>query len=545
MPVLNDIKKYYRFCTGLRKILRKTTSFEESDEIIRRRLGRRNALFLNVVEKAIYGNAESPYLQILRLAGYGFSNIRELVERYGIEVTLSRLVEDGVYITFEEFKGRRHTTRNGKTFRFRESDFDNPLLSSCFDVESGGTSGPGTRTMIDFDFIAQEAANRAFVLDVYGLLHAPCILWFPILPGNAGIMNVFRQAKIGRPPIMWFSQVDKRSIRPSLKDRLGTMGSVYIGRLLGSKMPAPVYVDLDNAHEIARYLSGIIEEYSRCSVWTYVSSAIRICIAAAERSLSLEGVTFFVSGEPVTRKKLNEIKSAGAEAVPYYAFVEGGIAAYGCANPDDPDDMHLLTDRFAIVSHKKRQKDNNNEIDALLFTSLLPESPKILLNVETGDYGSIKSRRCGCKFEGRGFSEHVAQVRSFEKLTSEGMTFIVGDLVRIAEEILPEKYGGSSTDYQVFKESDRDGVSSLEIAVNPRVGPVDERDIVKTVIKELGKGGGSRRLMAEVWDRAGTIRISRTAPIPTKRGKLFSFRSVETQATRVGNVTSTGRVESP
>jgi phenylacetate-coenzyme A ligase PaaK-like adenylate-forming protein len=293
-------------------------------------------------------------------------------------------------------------------------------------------------------------------------------------------------------------------------------------------MPSPVYVDLDNAYEIAGYLFGIMKEYSRCSVWTYVSSAIRICIAAGERNLSFEGITFFVSGEPVTRRKLDEIKSTGAEAVPYYAFVEGGIAGYGCANSDDPDDMHLLTDRFAVISHKKSLKDCDDEIDALLFTSLLPESPKILLNVETGDHGSIKSRRCGCKFESQGFLDHLVQVRSFEKFTSEGMTFIIGDLVRIAEEILPEKYGGSSTDYQVLKESDRHGMSSLEIAVNPRVGPVDEGEIVKTIINELGKGAGSRRLMAEVWDRAGTIRVSRKAPIPTERGKLFSFRSVDT-----------------
>jgi hypothetical protein len=527
MALLKDIRKYYRFCTGLRSIVTEAISLDESREIIKKRTERRESLFLNVVEKAIYGNVRSPYLKILRLAGCSLADIKELVQRIGIEKTLSKLVSDGVYLTFEEFKGRRKVMRRGETFEFSESDFDNPFLSRYFDVESGGTSGPGTRTMIDFDFIAQEAVHRALVLDVYGLLDAPCILWFPILPGNAGLMNLFRQAKIDRTPIKWFSQVDRRSIRPSLKDRFGTSFSVHVGRLFGSRMPSPEYVDLKEAHKIAQCVCDVIREHSKCSIWTYVNSAIRICTAAKERNLSLEGASFFVSGEPITPTKIDEIKSAGANAIPYYAFVEGGIAAYGCANPDGPDDMHVLTDRIAVISHEKIVEYPENTVDALLFTSLLPESPKILLNVETGDYGLIGKRHCGCRFEDFGFSDHMSNIRSFEKFTGEGMTFMMRDLSRIAEEVLPAKYGGSSSDYQVLKESVADILSHIEIAVSRRVGNIDEDDLVGTIIEELGQGTDSRRLMAEVWDRAGTIRVRRMDPIPTGRGKIFSFHSVE------------------
>jgi hypothetical protein len=527
MSVYKNIKKYYRFSTGLKKFLKETISLRQCEEIIKQRIEKREERFLNIVDKAIYRNAKSPYLKLLNLSGYTFEDIKDLVKRVGIEQTLSRLIKDGVYLTFEEFKGWEKVKRNGKVFDFREKDFDNPFLSSYFSVESGGTSSPGTRTMIDFDFLYQEAVNRAMALDIYGLRHAPCILWFPVLPGNAGVMNIFRQVKIDSPPIKWFSQVDERSIRPSIQDRFGTAFIVYMGRFFGSKMPKPEYIDLKEAHKIAEYLTSVVGNYLKCSVWTYVNSAVRICVAARERNLSLRGVTFFVSGEPVTRTKLNEIKSAGADAIPYYAFVEGGITAYGCANPDSPDDMHVLKDRIAVIVHKMKLKHSNDTIDALLFSSLLPESPKILLNVDTGDHGVMRSRRCGCGFEDIGFSDHISGIKSFEKLTSEGMTFMIDDLIHIAENVLPVKYGGSSTDYQVLEDANGDGMSFINIAVSPRIGPVNESDLIKTVIQELGKGKDSRRLMAEVWSKAGTIRVKRMDPVPTKRGKIFSFHSVE------------------
>ncbi len=527
MSVFNNIKKYYRFCKGLRKFLRETISLEESKAFIKEQTEKREKMFLNIVDKAIYKNSKSPYLKMLKLTDYKFEDIKNLVNTIGIELTLSKLALNGIYITFEEFKGRKKVIRNKKIFNFNESNFDNPFLSSYFEVESGGTSGPGTRTMIDFDFLSQEAVLRSVVLDIYGLMDAPCVLWFPILPGNAGIKNIFRQVKIGRPPIKWFSQVDNRNIRPSIKDRFGTSFIVYMGKLLGSRIPKPEYVDLEEAYKIAYYIVDLIKEQSKCSVWTYVNSAVRICSAAKERNLNLAGTSFFITGEPITLTKLNEIKSAEANVIPYYAFVEGGIVAYGCANPDSPDDMHILSNRVAVISHKKKMENSNNNVDALLFTSLLPESPKILFNVEIGDYGLIRSRSCNCKFEDIGFLYHVSNIESFEKCTSEGMTFMVNDLINIAENILPARYGGSSSDYQFSEEFSENGITFINLAVSLRVGPVNESDLAKTIIHELGKGKGSKRLMAEIWSRANTIKIKRMDPVPTKRGKIFSFHSKE------------------
>ncbi|MGD9015033.1 MAG: hypothetical protein PVI33_03310 [Candidatus Omnitrophota bacterium] len=523
MSVLNRVRKYSRFCTGMGRFLKQPLSLETSRQIISNQLKTREEQFLNIVRKAIFENNRSPYLRLLKLAGYNFEDIKNLVVSNGIERSLGILADKGVYITFDEFKGYAKVVRNGSSFDFKESDFDNPFLSSYFDVHSGGTRSPGTRTMIDFDFLLQEAAQRAAVLDVYGLLQAPCILWFPILPGNAGVMNIFRQAKIGPAPIKWFSQVDKRTIRPSIQDQLGTAFMVYMGRFFGSNIPKPEYIDLKEADKIAEYLAAVINKFSQCSVWTYVNSAIRICIAANQRRINLKGVSFFISGEPITDIKLEEIASSGARAIPYFAFVEGGITAFGCANRHAPDDMHFLSNRMAVITRKKQLKDTHNAVDSLLFTSLLPESPKILLNTETGDEAVLSSRKCGCGLEKAGLSSHIQDIHSFEKFTCEGMTFMVSDFRRIAEEILPRKYGGSSTDYQIQEEYDPSGITFINIIVSPRVGQVNDTQLIKTVIQELGKAKSAARLMAQVWARADTIRIQHIEPIPTKRGKILSF----------------------
>ncbi|MFC1485635.1 hypothetical protein ACFL55_01245 [Candidatus Latescibacterota bacterium] len=523
MSIRDDIKKYYRFCTGLRSFVKHTISCTESRELIRAQMERRQELLLTFLEKAVYNNPRSPHRTILKLAGYESGDLRVLIESRGIEPALRKLAEDGGFVTFEEFKGRKKVMRGGQTIDVREIDFDNPFLARYFEVESSGTGGAGTRSMIDFDFLVQEAINRALVLDIYGLTDAPCVIWFPILPGNAGIKNVLRQVKIGNPPVRWFSQVDRRRIRPSLKDRLGTGFMVHAGRLFDARIPKPEYVDVNNAETIVRCLADLLKKHTTCCVWTYVNSAIRICSAAKERHISLTGAHFFVSGEPVTRTKRDEITSTGARVIPYYAFAEGGIVAYGCANPDCPDDMHILSNRAAIITHKKEPEYYHGSVNALLVTSLIPASPKILLNTEMGDHGVIRSRRCGCGFEEVGFYDHLSQVRSFEKCTSEGMTFMVNDLIHIAENVLPAKYGGTSVNYQFSEYPGGDGVSHLNLAVSPEIGPVDVQDVIHTVLDSLKRGHPSRRMMAEIWSQAGTIRVVRMEPLPTRRGKLFSF----------------------
>ena len=117
-----------------------------------------------------------------------------------------------------------------------------------------------------------------------------------------------------------------------------------------------------------------------------------------------------------------------------------------------------------------RVEHSDVEVDSFLFSSMLYESPKILLNVGMGDYGRVRQAECDCQFGQLGFDTHVSDIRSYEKLTGEGVTFVDMDFVRILEKELPHAFGGQSTDYQVVEEEDERGLTRLQLIVSPRIG---------------------------------------------------------------------------
>ena len=67
---------------------------------------------------------------------------------------------------------------------------------------------------------------------------------------------------------------------------------------------------------------------------------------------------------------------------------------------------------------------------ALVYTTLLPYSPKVMLNVESDDYGELEARSCGCVFEELGLRLHLHTLHSYEKLTAAGTTFLGAELRR-------------------------------------------------------------------------------------------------------------------
>ena len=59
---------------------------------------------------------------------------------------------------------------------------------------------------------------------------------------------------------------------------------------------------------------------------------------------------------------------------------------------------HSLKDTTAIITHRVRVEHSDVEVDSFLFSSMLYESPKILLNVGMGDYGRVRQAECDCQF---------------------------------------------------------------------------------------------------------------------------------------------------
>jgi hypothetical protein len=155
-----------------------------------------------------------------------------------------------------------------------------------------------------------------------------------------------------------------------------------------------------------------------------------------------------------------------------------------------------------------------------LITSLRASSPVILLNASTGDQANVVVRTCGCPLEPLGWTTHVQDIRSFEKLTAGGMTFFDTDVVRVLEEVLPARFGGGPTDYQLVEAETGDGQPRVRLRVHPRLGPLDEAAVADLFLRGIGSGSATERVMELAWRQAALLTVERRAPRLTSGGKI-------------------------
>jgi hypothetical protein len=517
----SELAAYVRFAAGLPGFLRGRVTAADARAIVRARLEGRDEAFLRLARMSIFGRQSSPYRRLLDATGCSYGDLERLVRGRGLEPALRALHAAGVYVTFDEFKGRRPIVRGATVIPVTARDFDNPLLARHYAAATGGTTGAAARVLIDLDHVAATAPLHALAWDAHGLTGAPWAIWRSILPGVSGVNNVLRGVRLGNVPQRWFTPVAPHDLAPSWRARLATACLVGVGRAAGVRIPRPEPMPLAASGAIARWLAGAAAREGRAVLSTFVSLGARVALAAVAEGIDLSGATVLGGGEPPSPAKVRAIAASGARFVPTYSFAEAGPVGIGCATPADPTDVHFFRDCLAIVPIPLDGDEAGEGRHAFLFTTLLPTAPKILLNVESDDAGILETRRCGCPLEAAGYGEHIRQVRSLRKLTGEGVTVAGADLSRITEEVLPARFGGSPLDYQFVEEEDAAGFTRVPIFVAPGVGPVDERAVVDAVLAALGGGAPSADLARAVWQQAGTLYVRRAEPIWTARGKLM------------------------
>jgi hypothetical protein len=500
----------------------------KAKEVIKARVAAREDDFLSFAEKGIFQYPRSPYLKLLEPKKIEFSDLKSWVAKKGIGGALRTLEQEDVYLTVDEFKGKVPVVRNGIEFWCQEGMFDNPFLSYVYEVRSGATRSAGTRVRIDFDYLRDRALYDALLLDMHGCLHAPIANWFPVFPGAPGINSSLRFADIGNPVRRWFSQVAEDRLTVNWEKKWGTKLIFKLGKLHGMSLAEPEYVGLDEAGKVADWAAAAMQEHGSCMVYTFASSAVRVCIAAAERNLNIKGVKFFVTGEPLTQQKKKEIEAVGASPVPVYGISEAGVIAAGCNKPHaQSDHCHLYKDTTSIIAHRQNVPHSDLFVESYLFTALVHESPKILLNVGMGDYGDIVTESCDCTFGELGFDRCLSNIRSYEKMTGEGVTFVDTDFIRIIERDLPEKFGGQSTDYQLVEKEDSRGFTHLKLLVSPRIGEVRETEILERFLNLLAKAEDSPDSWSQsgmdMWKQSNMVQVIREFPMATVSGKILPF----------------------
>jgi hypothetical protein len=376
--LLGETLEGARFLASLPRFLRRPITLDEARTALRHRLEHRADDFLWLAREVISRQPSGPYRQLLALAGCEYGDLERLVRREGVEAALATLLRHGVYLTVDEFKGRRPIVRGRTTIGVETDALRDPGAARHLSVHTGGSRGAGSSVSID------------------------------------------------------------------------------------------------------------------------LATAVRLAT----------------------------IRRSGATCWPQYASVEAGVVGRACLAPAAPDEVHVHDDRLALIQPDSPDLPSGLTAGALLTTSLRRTATAlILLNVSMGDVAILDRRRCGCPLERLGWTLHLHDIRSVEKLTAAGMTFLDTDVIRVLEEVLPERFGGGPTDYQLVEEEDVEGRPGLRLFVDPAVGPLAPDAVTEAFLSAIGTGQGAQRVMGLAWRDAALLRVERRVPLVTASGKILHLHA--------------------
>jgi hypothetical protein len=529
--LISDLRKLERLFLlppGVRAFLRERVTPAQAAAEVRQLLDQREDTFLRMVQTHVFESSHSPYRPLFKAAGCDLSDLQAAVRQHGLDGTLSRLAEAGVYFTSEEFKGKTDVVRGAIRYRVSLREFALSNSGAQFTTESSGTVNAPMSSTVTLGWLAARAPGTALFFaahDLFGRSHA---FYDAILPADGGMNNVLINARLGVPPHRWFARKIGRVTHPAKHafHHLTTQLIVQSARTRYPSMAGPDFIDLD---DLGRIVDWVLEENRAgrtCCIATAASNAARIARTAADRNVTLDGTFFITVGEPLTEAKRNEIQRVGARAATRYAYGSSIGAGLGCGTPAQIDDAHLLEYLLAFIPHPRPVFPNGPPIQPLLFTTIHPLAPRFLINVSNGDYGVLERRSCGCPLGDAGLTLHIHHIRSFEKLTSEGMTYAFVDLYDVMDRILPEEFGGGPGDYQLVEEEDARGQTRLTLRVGPAVGSINEERLRLRLYEIFANGGNGNRSMAYVWREAGAARITREAPHASARGKVLPLHII-------------------
>jgi hypothetical protein len=483
----------------------------------------RMASFRTVLEQGVWGNPWSPYRRLLQWAGLDPKEVEELLRREGVEGTLGSLYEAGVYVTIDEFKGRRPLRRGSLEIPVEELVFDSPIPSGHLLLQTGGSGGRPVRLVLDLGLLELDTAGYSVFLDEWRLRTSPLVLWRPLPPGAAGVKRYLVHTRLRLRVAAWYAQELPGSWWTRIKSRSLVAGIILMARrATGLALPFPRHLALAEASRLAQVLAGIRASSGSFHCDTNVSSALRVVRAAAREGLDLSGGFFRVGGEPLTPARRQVFEEAGCSVGCNYSMAELGAVGHGCAAGVEPDEVHLRLDKVALL-RRRVVRGGATIADALFLTSISPLAPKLMLNVCVGDRADVVERTCGCLFDQAGFTSRLSRILSFDKLASEGMHLMGEELVRLMEEILPRRFGGGPDHYQMAELDTPSGVR-LEVRVDPTVGPLDEAECKDVVLAYLAAAAPENQLMVERWRQSGTLQVVRRPPQATGASKILTLR---------------------
>ncbi len=513
--MLREASYYSRMTVGWYQLARMKLE-PDPPALVRRYLENRDVHFLELMRRAVFARTSSPYHTLFQWAGCSYQDLEAAVRADGLEATLESLRKAGVYLTHDEFKGKRPVERSGKTMSVDPSDFANPLVRGMLETSSSGSRSRGTVTRRSLEYQFYREAQECVFVNEFDISKRALVRLSSILPATGGLRRGLLYPRRGYPVDKWFALAG--SFRHSWHYRVVTGFLILEARLLGIKVEFPTYLPHNDFSQVARHLARRKSEGADCMFSASVSSAVRVAAAAAEEDLDISGILFGVHGEALTDPKRAVIEATGARPYPGYTISELGKIGGPCRQMDKGNCVHVCRDSVALISYRRLAPLTEVEIDSLMFTSLLPFAATILVNVEMDDSGVLGPATCDCSLSAMGFNQQVSNIFSYGKLTGQGMTLLGGDVLNILERALPERFGGTPTDYQLV-EREGEQQTEIELRVNPRLGALSEEEVKSYFLSQVaGFTGGA--ISRWTWLQTEGVQVALAEPYMSGNRKV-------------------------
>ena len=521
--MIREAGYYFRMALGVYKMTR--MPMEPDPRLaVRRMIENREKNFLYLMERVVFNNPSNPYYTLFQWAGCTWGDLAASVRRNGLEPTLESLRKAGVYLTNDEFKGKRPLERSGRRLEVESYHFANPLVRGLLETTSGATRSSGTISRRSLEFQSYREAQTCVLFDPFGLSRRPIAGIRSILPSDGGLRLSLTFARRGLAYDKWFALGG--TFRGSGHYRLVTWFLLTEARLLGVPLQFPQYLPQNDFLPVAKWIAQRCSEGKKPILWSNVSGGVRVAAAASEAGLDIRGTTCLVGAEPLTDAKREIMEAAGCGAYARYGISELGQVGAACPEMNSGDTVHVCRDSLAVISYRRTAPLTEVEIDSLMFTTLLPCAAFVFVNVEMDDSGKLEPARCGCSLSQMGFTEKLTDIYSYGRLTGQGMTLVGLDMVKILERSLPRRFGGTTTDYQLV-ECEGKNQTEMELRVHPRVGahsPEEIKSFFLSEVKTLWGGALTRRN----WEHTEGIRVVIAEPYVSGKQRVHPLHLLGT-----------------
>jgi hypothetical protein len=523
--MLAEVGKYARMLRAIVQHLRSPLE-PDPEGIIRKEMEERTDNFL-AHAATVMSMPGHPYAVMFSLAGCSYADLEAAARRDGVEATLQKLLEEGVFLTHDEFRGKKEIVRSGRHIPALASMWNNPASKGGYVQSSSGTSG---RPVTTFQSVAAarhgESMGRLFLRE-FDFSRGARVSVAPILPGF-GLLSAISVGRLVGGYDRWFATGG--ATWKNLHYRIITRLLVAEAKLLGLHAPYPIYLKQNDFRPAAEYIKKRLDAGEPAGMNGFVSAIARVAEAALSAGLDLTGCSALTGGEALTDAKRQLIESAGIKVYSSYGTTDFGGIGMPCSQMNTGNCSHVMKHAIALISRTEESSWTDTRVNSLYATSLLPIAPRIFINAEIGDTGIIEKATCDCSFSKLGFDLQVRDVAAISKVTAQGVTIETSELVPLLEEKLPARFGGHSGDYQLC-ETEAGSQTEIVLRIRPGVSASAPVDILKYFSDEVKRVyGGSLSVVS--WLHSEGMRAEVVPPVLAATGKFRAVRLLGASAQR-------------